>query len=133
MCDLQCMSQSVGVASNLAQSFFGVLMASYCNISNSNIWPEDYGPKALQSGIESFDFIVVGAGAAGSVVGARLSANPNWRVLVLEAGGDPPIESEVEAIDSKLTLKITLFSGSSPCWNFNWNTIHVSISDGAIE
>jgi choline dehydrogenase len=34
-----------------------------------------------------FDYIVCGAGASGSVVAARLAANPDVRVLVLEAGG----------------------------------------------
>ncbi|XP_041978537.1 uncharacterized GMC-type oxidoreductase Mb1310-like [Aricia agestis] len=58
-----------------------------------------------------FDFIIVGAGSAGSVVANRLSEIGKWKILLLEAGTEPPPQAFVPALAN--TLRKTQYD-----WNY---------------
>lgn len=58
-----------------------------------------------------YDFIVVGGGAAGPVVAARLSEIADWKVLLLEAGPDEPAGSEIPSY-------LQAYLGGSLDWNY---------------
>ena len=59
-----------------------------------------------------FDYIVCGAGTAGCVVAARLAADPNTHVLLLEAGGTDEMDLVTDPNRWPLTL------GSELDWGF---------------
>uniref|UniRef100_A0A1B6LHN9 Glucose-methanol-choline oxidoreductase N-terminal domain-containing protein n=1 Tax=Graphocephala atropunctata TaxID=36148 RepID=A0A1B6LHN9_9HEMI len=64
--------------------------------------PRDYPANYSPIDGEEFDFVVVGAGSAGAVVANRLTEIEGWRVLLVEAGGNPSKTSEVPALTEDL-------------------------------
>ncbi|XP_022823470.1 glucose dehydrogenase [FAD, quinone]-like [Spodoptera litura] len=96
--------QSLGTTS-LVEWIMRVLTISQAIFQTG--WPENYEI----SDCEKFDFIVVGSGSAGSVVAARLSEIPKLKVLLIEAGGDPPPTSVLPGLSSTLP-------GSEYDWNY---------------
>jgi choline dehydrogenase len=69
-------------------------------------------PRVALRADDDFDFVVIGAGSSGCVVANRLTADPQVRVLLLEAGG-PDTNPLIPVIG-----QWTALTGSAVDWNY---------------
>lgn len=68
-----------------------------------------FGNKPI---LDEYDFIVVGAGAAGATVARRLAEIPEWKILLLEAGGE-------EAFAISIPTMAHYWQFTDYNWNYN--------------
>lgn len=85
----------------------------------SSVASEASRPHPVPLADETYDYVVVGGGTAGSVIATRLAQN-NFKVALIEAGGYYELESvaEVPAAD-------VLPVGSDPAtdWTVDWGFV----------
>ncbi|XP_075217853.1 uncharacterized protein LOC142322661 [Lycorma delicatula] len=113
------LSTSCGLEANvtLLMSLVDLLIRSNCLISD----PCRRAPRNLPlQDYNTFDFVVVGAGVAGPVIASRLSENPEWKVLLIEAGPEEPTSTSVpafafSAIDTDLDWKLKTVPQKNAC------------------
>lgn len=92
-----------------AANFVGILFTALAFYNYNFLLDHDI--ESSDTILENYDFIIIGAGSAGSVVANRLSENKEWKVLLIEAG-----DYETELSD--LPLMAPLMLTDTQNWNY---------------
>ncbi|KAJ8730233.1 hypothetical protein PYW07_017271 [Mythimna separata] len=109
-----CLMPTTGAGPQLFAATLQYFAAAQCLLNHDTL------PESNVANFQSFDFIIIGGGTAGSVVARRLSEVKGWKILLVEAGGDPPVESHTPGLDNTMADS-----------EFNWKS--VSTNNGPID
>uniref|UniRef100_A0A1B6C574 Glucose-methanol-choline oxidoreductase N-terminal domain-containing protein n=1 Tax=Clastoptera arizonana TaxID=38151 RepID=A0A1B6C574_9HEMI len=106
-----CVAQTSGYPAFLFSQLVNSLLASQCALMLPP-YPDNCAPYITSSDKDiTFDFVIVGGGVAGSILANRLSETDSWRVLLIEAGHDPPMTARVPKYHKEIL-------GSSIDWQY---------------
>jgi len=96
------MSRNITAGLAVRRTILHFLLIATLNICIAATFDPEGRVKNAKKLYAEYDFIIIGAGSAGAVVANRLSDITGWSVLLLEAGPDETIASDIPGLSKYL-------------------------------